>query len=352
MEMCEEEKTMPTIELAGEEDCGIPSTEISMHALLGAFNPRTLRILGYVKGKEVTILINNRSTNNFVQDSIVGHLGLDIEAIPQFDVFVGSGASIPCSGVCRRVAVLMQNITILEDIYVLKMEGANLVLGCQCLEKLGPITTNQRKLTMEFEGPKGKIRLKGDPHLAETTLSENSLKRMTVKGRIVYYCQFICESKEPTRTAVLSKEVMGIIVENDSLFAEPDEMPHERRLNHRINLAANTAPINMHHYHYPQFQKSEIEKLTCEMLNQGLIRLSSSPFSSPVLLVRKKDGNWRFCVDYRALNAATIRDRFRIPTMDELIDELHGAVIFSKLDLRAVYHQIRIEAASIYKTTF
>lgn len=82
----------------------------------------------------------------------------------------------------------MQNITIMEDIFVLKMEGANVVLECQWLEKLGPITTDQRKLTMEFDGLEGKIRLKGDPHLVEEALSGKSLKRMSVKGRVAYYC--------------------------------------------------------------------------------------------------------------------------------------------------------------------
>jgi len=124
------------------------------------------------------------------------------------------------------------------------------------------------------------------------------------------------------------------------LFKEPNSFPPQRPLDHAIPLKPQTTPVNIGAYRYSPTQKVEIEKQISNMLATSFIQLSQSSFASPVLLVKKKDGSWRFCVDYRQLNSHTIKNKFSIPLIDDLLDELAGAKIFSKLDLRSGYQQI------------
>lgn len=121
---------------------------------------------------------------------------------------------------------------------------------------------------------------------------------------------------------------------------------------HKIPLVSDAQPFKIKPYKYPAAQKSEIEKIVKELMEAEVIRHSCSSFASPIVMVKKKDGNWRLCVDYRQLNQLTIKDKFPIPLVEEFLDELHGEKIFSKLDLRSGYHQIRMKGEDIFKTTF
>jgi hypothetical protein len=107
--------------------------------------------------------------------------------------------------------------------------------------------------------------------------------------------------------------------------AEPSDLPPSRACNHTIPLVAGAQPVNIRSYRFSPAMKNEIEAQIKDMLSKGIIQHSDSAFSSPVLLVKKKDMTWRFCVDYRHLNALTIKCKYPVPIIDELLDELHGA---------------------------
>jgi len=136
------------------------------------------------------------------------------------------------------------------------------------------------------------------------------------------------------------------------VFSEPTSLPPPRSRDHGITLIPGSALVAVRPYRYPATHKDELEQLYAAMLTQGIIHRSSSTFSSPVLLVHKADGSWRFYIDYRALNAITIKDAYPIPVVDELLDELFAAHFFTKLDLHSGYHQVLMRAEVIAKTAF
>ena len=147
-------------------------------------------------------------------------------------------------------------------------------------------------------------------------------------------------------------EISQVIEQYRDVFAEPKGMPPTRSHDHQIVLKEEAKPFQVRPYRCPYVQKTEIKKLVKEMLEIGIIQPSSSLFAFPVLLVKKKDGTWRFCMDYKQLNELTVKNKFPMPLIEELIDELHGAKYFTKIDLRAGYFQISVKMEDIQKTAF
>ena len=122
------------------------------------------------------------------------------------------------------------------------------------------------------------------------------------------------------------------------VFSLLTELPPERATDHKIELIPNSTPINQRPYKYSYIQKDEIDLLVKELLHSEFIMPSFSPFVSPVLLVKKKDNGWRFCINYRALNRIIVPNQYPITVVEELLDEPHGATVFSKLDLKSGYY--------------
>jgi hypothetical protein len=219
---------------------------------------------------------------------------------------------------------------------VIPLAGCNMVFGIQWLVTLGSITWNFKELTMEFRLVEKTIMLQGlvAPRLWEET-EWGDIKEGYIKGLLLQ----LLDNVEDTSLGEAGSKVEALLKEFGDMFEEPKGHP----LGHMIMQLSSILVLNLFVYRYPYFQKEEIERIVKELLESEVIRPSQSPFSSPILLVRKADGLWRMCMDYRALNNETVKDKFPILVIDELLDELHGSRVYSKLDLRSGHHQIKVD---------
>lgn len=210
------------------------------------------------------------------------------------------------------------------------------------------------KKKMRFNHHGKRITLKGLKSIPEQCLpiSAHKLQHLIKKGQIEQVIQLLCSVTVDQEHTNIPPAVQQLLTDYKVLFQDPQGLPPSRQFDHTIPLLPDAQPVNQRPYRISPQLKDELEKQVTEMLHKGFIQHSSSPFASPVLLVKKKEGTWRFCVDYRRLNTITVKNKYPLPIVEELLDELAGAQWFTKLDLRSGYHQIKMAPQDVHKTAF
>ena len=154
--------------------------------------------------------------------------------------------------------------------------------------------------------------------------------------------------------AAVRDQLHQLLYDYEDLFPAqlPKGRPLKRAVEFEINMEEGSTPPNRPPYRLSPKEHEELQAQIDDLLAQGHIRPSSSPYGAPVLFVPKKDGRWRMCVDYRALNRQTVKDRYPLPRIDDLLDRLGKARHFTTLDLASGYHQIAVRESDIPKTAF
>ncbi|MCH83460.1 RNA-directed DNA polymerase (Reverse transcriptase), partial [Trifolium medium] len=284
------------------------------------------------------------ATHNFVSQKLVHKMAWPIEETQLMSIKLGDGSRTQSKGVVRGVELCIGEFKLSPQMHLFELGGIDVVLGMEWLKTLGDMIVNWRQQTMSFWSNKKWVTLQGiDGGERELVALQCILSKSKLRNEERLWRMEKKECEDGVElTEEQQKELEEILTTYGQIFQEPTGLPPRRNKEHAINLIENHGAVNVRHYRYPHHHKNEIEKQVQDLLAAGVIRHSTSSFSSPVILVKKKDGTWRMCIDYRALNKVTIPDKFPIPVIEELLDELHGANFFSKLDLKSGYHQQRV----------
>nr|GFA28851.1 hypothetical protein [Tanacetum cinerariifolium] len=282
------------------------SPQITLNALSGLNSYQTIRVRSRVGKKVMHILIDCGSTYNFLDIHTAKKLGCRLAKTTPMQVSMANGQRMMSTSIYHDLKWSLQNEVFTSDIMLLPLGGCEMVLGVQWLATLGDMQCNFKKLIMKFNHKGRQLVLRG--------MNNTHLCQMESVGSVY-------------------AKVEQVLTQFDEVFEVPKYLPHQRSHDHQIPLMPNTPLKNVRPYRHLANQKDAIEDMVKELMDSGVIRGSQSPFSYPIVMVKKKDGTCRMCINYRQLNKHTVKDKFPIPMIEDLIDELNGFIVFSKLDL-------------------
>ncbi|GKA04997.1 putative reverse transcriptase domain-containing protein [Tanacetum coccineum] len=297
---------------------------------------------GNVRGQayvvsDVTILFDSGADKSFV-DVRFSHL-LDIKPAKlntSYEVELADGKVVCTNTVLKGCTLNLLDHLFDIDLMPIELGTFDVIIGMDWLvERDAVIVCGKKEVhvpyknkTLVVKGDSGASRLK--------VISCIKARKYIERGSQLFLAQVT--EKEPSK-----KQLQDVPVIRNFPEVFPDDLPGlppPRQVEFRIELVPGAAPVARAPYRLAPSELKELSDQLKELLEKGFIRPSSSPWGAPVLFVKKKDGSFRMCIDYRELNKLTVKNRYPLPRIDDLFDQLQGSSVYSKIDLRSGYHQL------------
>ncbi|KAL0551684.1 hypothetical protein IC582_010773 [Cucumis melo] len=306
----------------------------------------TLPVLGHY----ALVLFDSGSSHSFISSAFVSHARLEVEPLHHvLSVSTPSGECMLSKEKVKACQIELAGHAIEVTLIVLDMLDFDVILGMDWLAaNHASIDCSRKEVTFN------------PPSMASFKFKGGGLKSLPQVISAIRASKLLSQgtwgilaSVVDTREADVSLSSEPVVRDYPDVFPEelPGLPPH-REVEFAIELEPGTVPISRAPYRMAPAELKELKVQLQELLDKGFIRPSVSPWGAPVLFVKKKDGSMRLCIDYRELNKVTVKNRYPLPRIDDLFDQLQGATVFSKIDLRSGYHQLRIKDEDIPKTAF
>ncbi len=320
-------------------------------------NGLTMQFVGKVAGIDGHILVDTAASHCYLSSSYVKRIGLHMKE-NNGKVVLGNGLEVDMEGTVNVHVKIQQYQSQVSCLVIKLSDGFDLILGDNWLNKHRAHIDYDSKACILHKGNK-KITIQSVVTSKKKSMpQDNMLSALQFKRAIKKGCTPILihlkevQHKEPSSR--LEDDLVGSLVkEYEDIFQPiPAGLPPEREMAHTIPLEEGHKPPFRPIYRLSPLEIEEAKRQVTEYIHKGWIEPSSSPYGSPILFVKKKDGGLRMVIDYRALNKLTIKNRYPLPRIDDLFDQLAGSRVFSSLDLAQGYHQIRISKEDVPKTAF
>ena len=300
---------------------------------------------------EVYTLFDSGATHSFISTKLALKISDSKDRTPRLlRTALPSGEILLSEFVLKEMPIMINGVTLRVDLIAIEMKDFDVILGMDFLGKHNAIIDcRHRRVTFRPNGGE-EFAFKGRSLLnPKMMISAMQARRMLANGCMGFLASAVDKTKEK------ENDPSSVPVVREFVEVFPEELPGippEREISFEIELMPGTGPISKAPYRMAPAELKELQTQLQELLDKGFIRPSYSPWGAPVLFVKKKDGSFRMCIDYRELNKVTVKNKYPLPRIDDLFDQLKGASIFSKIDLRSGYHQLKVKDSDIAKTAF